>query len=63
MKTYFLAFDFHNSSINKFYYGVVEEDFNKRSLEEVCIEIIKENTDIDPANVTISVKAFNNITL
>ena len=64
MKKYFLAFDFHNRYIDKFYYGIVSADRNTKSLKELAKQIIKDNySDICPEEVTIKVTAFNNVEL
>ena len=64
MKQYFLNFDFFNSEINKFYYGVVTVDLSKDELGDLVNKIITDNfEDIDPEKVTIRVNALNNITI
>lgn len=62
MKTYFLAFDYYTTSINKFFYGIITVDLNDTQLNEVCRQAIRDNdSDIDPMEVTIKVTAFNNV--
>jgi len=62
MKYYFLAFDFYNKNINKFWYGVIKSDINKQNLPEIVEQIIIDNfNDICPEDITMKVTAFNNI--
>lgn len=62
MKKYFMYFDFYNSSINKFYFGVVTVDLSEFQLIDLAKQIITDNfEDIDPESVTIRISAFNNI--
>lgn len=64
MKDYFLAFDFYNHEINKFYYGVVSIDLKTQTLTEVAEEIIRDRFyRISPHDVTIKITAFNNINI
>jgi len=63
MKDYFLAFEYYNRDINKFYFGVVTIDFTKRTLMDVASEIIDEKHGKISSDMTIKVTAFNNIEL
>jgi hypothetical protein len=64
MKQYFLNFDFFNSEINKFYFGVVTFDLSTGKLIDLAKTIITDNFEnIDPEKVTIRVNVLNNIEL
>jgi len=62
MKKYFLAFDFYDRNINKFFFGIITVDLGEISLPEIAKDVIKEKfTDIDSESVTIKITSFNNI--
>lgn len=62
MKPYFLQFDFWNSDMNKFFYGIVDVDLKSESLNEVCRRLIKEMPEgIDALSCDIKINSFNNI--
>jgi hypothetical protein len=61
-KKYFLQFDFWNTRINKFYYGIMDANLSNINITEICRDIIKASyNDINLDEVTIKVNAFNNI--
>ena len=60
MKKYFLAFDFYNKHINRFYHCVTLIDLDKTNIVDFAKEQIKnEFEDIDPESVTIKITSFN----
>ena len=65
-KQYFLQFDYTSIEFDKFYFGVVEVDLTKISLNQLCGEIVEsllntEQTKINLEGITIKVNTFNNI--
>ena len=62
MNKYFLAFDYYNQDINKFYFGIVEIDLLETKLINLAGEIIKnKHLGIDVKSLTIKINAFNNV--
>ena len=61
MKTYFLAFDFFNDDISKYWYGIVEMDLKKDKLNDVARKKVKEVLPNYEQGVNIKIIAFNNI--
>lgn len=62
---YFLAFDFFDRNINKFWSGIVEMDLTKDKMLELAREKVKEVLPYygDADEVSIKITAFNNITV
>lgn len=59
---YFIAGNFHNKEINKFFYGIVTVDLKKKSLPEIANNFIDKNfEDINSSDILISITSFNNI--
>lgn len=60
--SYFMAFDFYDSRINKFWSGIVEMDLTTDNMIDLAKERAKEALPhYDMSNVTIKILAFNNI--
>jgi len=59
-KSYFLGFDYHNDTINKFFYGIVSIDLSGVDLKDVAKKIIEDN-GTDPESGVIKITTFNNI--
>ena len=62
-KTYFIQFDFWQTGLHKFFWGITEIDLKEKEILEVCREIIKEEWPHADyfSNVEIKVNSLNNI--
>lgn len=59
---YFMAFDFYDSKINKFWSGIVDIDLRTENMIDVAKKKAKETLPYyDCENITIKIIAFNNI--
>ena len=62
MKSYFIAFDFWNNSVNKYFSGIIYCDLKENNLDEACLQIIKDNTpEVSLKGLNLKVNSLNNI--